>query len=135
MKIDLRKLYSLKEINIEENVIIPEEYFHNTDIIRIESLRVNGKVYINLEEEIEFNASVLGTFILPCALTLEEVAYDFNTEISEIIHEKEEKNQFSLELLDILWENIVSEVPIRVVKPELVTENIKGNGWELEFED
>ncbi len=135
MKIDLRKLYSSKEVEINDQVIIPEEYYKNTDIIRIENLEVIGIVYTNIDDEFEIDAQVFGTFILPCSISLEEVKYDFNTEISEIIKQNEEKNQNSLELLDILWENIVSEVPIKVVKPELVTENIKGNGWELEIED
>ncbi|NLL01564.1 MAG: DUF177 domain-containing protein [Mollicutes bacterium] len=131
MKIDLRKLYALKKLEIDETIIIPEEYYQNTDILRLENINVNGDIQINHEEEIELNVIVSGTFILPCAITLEEVPYDFNTEISEIIPENNEKNQFSLELLDILWENIVSEVPIRVVKPDLVAKNIKGDGWEI----
>ncbi len=131
MKIDLRKLYGLKKLEINEKVVIPEEYYQNTDIIRLENTNVVGEIQINHEENIELNIIVNGTFILPCAITLEEVSYDFKTEISEIIPENDEKNQFSLELLDVLWENIVSEVPIKVVKPNLVVENMKGNGWEL----
>ena len=131
MKIDLRKLYSFKKIEINEEIIIPQDYYVNTDIIRLENLRVQGEIIINLEDEIELKVEITGTFILPCSITLEEVNYNFKSKILEIIPEIDEKSHFSLELLDVLWENIVSEVPIKVTKPLLETTNIKGSGWEL----
>ena len=131
MKIDLRKLYSLKRLELNENLNIPPEYYKNLDIISLKNLSLSGEIFINIEDEIEIDATLKGTFILPCSITLEEVEYDFITKISEIITENNEKHQFSLDILDVLWENIVSEVPMKVTKPCLETKNIKGSGWEL----
>ncbi len=135
MKIDLKILFSLKKINLDEEVIIPEEYYKNTDIIRISNLKVNGSIFINLEDDIELNVLIKGTFILPCAISLEEVPYDFETYINEIIPENSEKSNFTLELLDILWENTVLEVPIRVIKEGVNPKNVLGSGWQLDTED
>ncbi|MDD2409154.1 MAG: hypothetical protein PHD03_00310 [Bacilli bacterium] len=131
MKIDLRKLYALNNIDITEEVIIPKEYYKTTDIINLKPINVKGNIMINNQDEIVLNVNIKGTFILPCAISLEEVNYDFNIELNEIIPETHKKGEFELELLDILWENIVLEVPIRVVKENLNTNNISGTGWEL----
>ena len=135
MEIDLRKLYALKELEINNEIIIPEEYYKKTDIIRIENLLIKGRIYVNLEDSVTLSSEITGTFILPCAITLEEVPYAFSVDIEEDIEENNENNEFSLELLDVLWENIVSEVPIRVVKPGVSTKSQKGVGWELDIED
>lgn len=132
MKIDLRKLYALNNIEINDEVIIPNEYYTTTDIINVSPLKVTGNIFINNLDEIELNVNIKGTFILPCAISLEEVPYDFNAEIKEIIPETTKKGEFNLELLDVLWENTVLEVPIRVVKKNISIENTSGAGWELE---
>ena len=132
MNIDLRKLYALGKLEINEEIIIPEDYYQKMDIIRMSLVRVDGKVFINSSEEIELDANLKGTFILPCAISLEEVEYDFDVVIEEIIDENKINNEISLALLDILWENIVLEVPMKVVKEGINSNNIKGEGWELE---
>ncbi|MDD4706243.1 MAG: hypothetical protein PHS24_03425 [Bacilli bacterium] len=131
MKIDLRKLYAINNIDLNEEIIIPEEYYKTMDIIKTGPLRVKGNIMINNQDEIVLNVNIKGTFILPCAISLEEVNYDFNFDLNEIITETNKKGDFELELLDILWENTVLEVPIRVVKENLSTDNINGEGWEL----
>lgn len=132
MKIDLRKLYALNNIEINSEVIIPKDYYKTTDIIKVSPLKVNGNIFINNLDEIELNIDIKGTFILPCAISLEEVPYNFNIILNEIIPETTKKDEFNLELLDILWENTVLEVPIRVVKENLNTKNVSGAGWKLE---
>ena len=41
------------------------------------------------------------------------------------------KNKNTLDILPFIWENIVSEVPIRVVKEEHKDVQLKGEGWEV----
>ena len=41
------------------------------------------------------------------------------------------KNKNSLDILPILWENIVLEIPIRVVAESVKPSNTSGDGWEL----
>ena len=77
---------------------------------------------------------VFGEFILPCAVTLEDVSYEFRTNIQENMgnfNDFYDKCQNTLDILPLLWENIVSEVPMRVVKEGISVTNISGDGWEL----
>ena len=37
----------------------------------------------------------------------------------------------SIDLLPIIWQNILVEVPIRVVSPDIEEENIYGDGWKF----
>jgi len=131
MEIDLRKLYTFKKVDVNEEVIIPKEYYQTMDIINLSPVKVNGEIFINHENEIELNLDIEGIFILPCAISLEEVKYSFKTNIEEIINEKIPNNQLSLDLLVVLWENIVLEVPMKIVKEGMEKRNIKGEGWEV----
>ena len=132
MIIDLRKLYTNESISIDEEIIIPEEYYKPLDIINVEPATVEGNISINSMDEIELDLEINGAFIMPCDLTREEVNYPFNISLNDTLTEKPLKNQINLALLDVLWENIVLEVPIKVVKEGITNKNQKGEGWKLE---
>lgn len=131
MKIDLRKLYALNKLSIDEEVVIPEEYYKNAGVRSLSKVKVNGDVTVNYEENIELHLSVSGEFIIPCAITLDDVIVPFNTFIEEEIDQNKLNDEFFLDLLDVLWENIVLEIPVRVVKEGVKSEDLHGEGWEL----
>lgn len=131
MKIDLRKLYALNKLSIDEEVIIPEEYYKNAGVRSLSKVKVNGDVTVNYEENIELHLNVSGEFIIPCAVTLDDVIVPFNTLIEEEIVQNKLNDEFFLDLLDVLWENIVLEIPVRVVKEGVKSEDLHGEGWEL----
>ena len=131
MKIDLRKLYALNKLSIDEEVIIPEEYYKNAGVRSLSKVKVNGDVTVNYEENIELHLNVSGEFIIPCAITLDDVIVPFNTFIEEEIDQNKLNDEFFLVLLDVLWENIVLEIPVRVVKEGVKSEDLHGEGWEL----
>ena len=131
MKIDLRKLYALNKLSIDEDFIIPEEYYKNAGVRSLSKVKVNGDVTVNYEENIELHLNVSGEFIIPCAITLDDVIVPFNTFIVEEIDQNKLKYEFFLDLLDVLWENIVLEIPVRVVKEGVKSEDLHGEGWEL----
>ena len=84
--------------------------------------------------EIVADLTVTGDFILPCAVSLEDVLYPINVKIEENMGKFEDfynKNKNTLDILPFIWENIVSEVPIRVVKDEYKDFKQSGNGWEV----
>lgn len=132
MKIDLRKLYSLASVDVDGTITFPEERLKSAGIIRLEDVNVHGKAIINYEDEIELDLDLSGKMYLPCAISLEEVEVPFATKIEEIIGENNINNNFYLDLSDILWENIVLEIPIRVVKEGVFYEATSGEGWSLE---
>lgn len=132
MKIDLRKLYSLASVDVDGTITFPEEKLKSAGIIRLEDVSVHGKVIINYEDEIELDLDLSGKMYLPCAISLEEVEVPFATKIEEIIGENNINNNFYLDLSDILWENIVLEIPIKVVKEGVQLETSSGKGWSVE---
>lgn len=132
MKIDLRKLYSLASVDVDGIITFPEERLKSAGIIRLEDVSVHGKAIINYEDEIELDLDLSGKMYLPCAISLEEVEVPFATKIEEIIGENNINNNFYLDLSDILWENIVLEIPIKVVKEGVHLETSSGKGWSVE---
>jgi hypothetical protein len=135
MKIDLFKLNNFNSVSIDENISIPEEYdLNKAGIRRIENLHVSGTISIDYADEIVADLTVTGDFILPCAVSLEDVLYPINVKIEENMGKFEDfynKNKNTLDILPFIWENIVSEVPIRVVKDEYKNFKQSGNGWEV----
>ena len=78
--------------------------------------------------------------VLECARSLEEIDYPIdimiNKNIEENVLEDEKQVIFnnSLDIFSIVWENIVLEVPLRVVKED--ASYIKeGDGWNLVGDD
>ena len=132
MKIDLRKLYSSASVDVDGTITFPEERLKSAGIIRLEDVNVHGKAIINYEDEIELDLDLSGKMYLPCAISLEEVEVPFATKIEEIIGENNINNNFYLDLSDILWENIVLEIPIKVVKEGVQLETSSGKGWSVE---
>lgn len=134
MKIDLFKLNNLNSVNIDDSVEFPEDYFNNTDIRGLNNCHVSGKLEIDYEDDLYADLLVSGVFILPCAVSLEDVEYEFSTKIEQNLGKFDEfysKNKNSLDILPFIWENIVSEVPIRVVKEGVKPDRVVGDGWEL----
>lgn len=135
MKIDLFKLNNFNSVSIDENISIPEEYdLNKAGIRKIENLHVSGTISIDYADEIVADLIVTGDFILPCAVSLEDVLYPINVKIEENMGKFEDfynKNKNTLDILPFIWENIVSEVPIRVVKDEYKDFKQSGNGWEV----
>ncbi len=131
-----------KEINLnflpehlDEDITFPEEFYENTDIIRLEDIHITGKIDYNLSDEIEANIRITGKMILKDAITLEEISKNLDIEIDEMLEKTAKyykKEQNTLDKLEFLWENIVLEVPISLTNSSGV--KLKGEGWELNQE-
>ncbi len=136
MIIDLRQITN-KPYLINETVEFPSSYYENTDIRELKDIKVDGVIQLNYEENIEYNLNISGIMILPNSFTLEDYEYKFTTNVNEIVDESDifyDKLKNTLDIMEILWQNIVLEVPIQV--GESNNEPIKsGEGWELVSED
>ena len=76
--------------------------------------------------------------ILPCSMTLKPVDYEFNIKVEGIMEELFEEigeivknNQNTIDILPIIWENILMEIPMKVVSEEAKDVRMEGNGWKL----
>ena len=127
-----------KEINISLTHSFDEDYIKDTDLIELNDVNINGRIYKNALGDIELELRVEGVMILPCAITLEPVDYpffiDIEGEINEIREEFEifsENYENTLDILPIIWENILMEIPMKVVSPTAKDIKLKGDGWAL----
>ena len=129
MYIDLAKIDE-KGIVIDDVVSFGDEYLKKTSIKKLDNVKVKGRV---------FDCHVEGKMTLLDAMDLEPVDYPFSFEISEVLSENAQeinKNELkTLDIMDILWQNIVLEVPISFrANPDKKYE-MSGDGWELVDEE
>ena len=134
MNIDISKVNE-KGIVIDEVVSFGEEYIKNTPIQKLDDIVVKGRVYYSVTNEVVLEATVKGSMVLLDAIDLEPIDYPLNLEISEVLSENDDekdKNEVkTLDIMDILWQNIVLEVPISIKKDPDKKYDLHGDGWEL----
>lgn len=142
MRIDINKLlnYSLDEIVFEDKITIDSSYLKTTEIRSLSEVKIEGSFKRELDGLISLEMSIDGIMILPCSVSLEDVEHPFNIEIYEVLDEeingeylKIEKN--SVDIFKLIWQNILLEVPLKVISPNLNRDNIQGDGWTLKEEN
>jgi uncharacterized protein len=143
MLIDLSPIAinSNSKINIDGSVVLDEEYYKNTDIRKLSEVKIKGSIS-DEEDSYELNLNIKGVMTLPCVVTLVDVDYPFDIEINEIISKNESECEDylkiinnTLDIMPIIWQNIVVEIPMKVVSPNLDNTKLKGDGWELLTEE
>ena len=129
-----------KYIPVDLTYTFNEEQLKGTDLLSLENVKIIGEIYKDSLDELNLNVSVEGIFKLPCAITLKEVEYPFNVKIEgtieELMGENEEfvkKDENTLDIFPIIWENILMEIPMRVISEgaEDQISNLEGNGWKV----
>ena len=134
MNIEIYKFNMNNKVFVDQDVNFPKE-FDKGDIKDLKNVHVNGYLTISEYDELDYNLTITGTMILEDSVTLEETEYDFESEADDSAGNYEKylnKNRNLLDILPILWENIVSEVPISVKNEGSTLQNVSGNGWEFE---
>ena len=136
MIIDLTRIFSGIDKKIDINMVysFDKEYIKNTDLLELNNVNINGTITKNSLNELNLNVDVNGTMILPCSITLKPVSYDFDVNIDENLEEymKNSKNlENSIDILPIIWENILMEIPMKVVSEGARDVEFKGDGWRL----
>ncbi len=140
MNIDITKLINgvQDSIDVNEVINIDKEVFRNTDIIELNNISLNGSIYVDAANIYHIDIDVDGVMVLPCSITLKPVDYKFSckveeefdeTELSNIKNDKISKN--TIDILPIIWENIVLEIPLRVLSSDAYNTKIEGDGWKL----
>ena len=135
MTIDLFNLVvNNKTINIDSD-IIPNEYLENSGIRRLNNIHFKGNIKKLVDDTYSLEGVLSGTMILADDITLEDYEYNFTSEIEENIEETSINLQKTLDITDILWQNILIEVPSKVVNDKNKNIKLEGNGWRLISED
>ena len=125
---------SVSKIVIDEEVKIPESYYANTDILDLSKVKIKGILTYPSDDNLFLEIDCNGTMKISDSVTLDPINYPFSFKINENVYEKLENDQFTLDIINILWENIVLEIPIRYSE---VTnyKNLTGDGWRVISED
>ena len=137
--IDLNKLI-IKDLIVDEDII-----FENKSLINglkdVKNAHYSGAIKLNEDENIELDLLLTGKMILIDSITLNEIEKDLEIKIEETLSQEDDnfKEYFNnlqntLDISEILWQNIVLEVPIRIRQDE---EDIilEGEGWQLNKND
>ena len=134
--IDLSKLRDI--LNIDEEYNFTEEYYKNTSIKGLPKVHFVGKVYYDYDNNIKLEGTCDGIMILSDVITLDDIEYPFSFDIDYILDENSEeigsfykKMQNTLDIMPILWQNIVLEVPMRITNADVSAIKTSGDGWEL----
>ena len=140
MEFDLIRLKNKLDayISIDAEVTIPKEWIEDTELLDLKDVRVVGDITLDALDEYGISMEVTGTMILPCAVTLKPVEYPFQLKIEgnleqilQEIDENAKKIENSIDILPIIWENILMEIPMRVVSKEAEEVHLEGDGWKL----
>ena len=124
-----------KKIIIDNDVVINDELLKTSTIRRLNNVHFNGYLDRLIDDTYELSGTLSGTMILPDDITLEDYEYNFTSEIEENIEETSINLQKTLDITDILWQNILIEVPSKVVNDKNKNIKLEGNGWRLISED
>jgi len=132
MQIDVTKLLtgSIDSLSVIGNVNIPECLLSNSRIDELKDIKIDGNIYLNEDNELVLNGILFGTMVLKDDLTLEPVDYEFKTDFEEILN----KSENILDITDILWQNILVEIPSKV-RSTSEDINLSGDGWRLISEE
>ena len=141
MNIDLSPLHNnrINEIDITDSYDIPKEYIYEESFIEANDIKVNGKIYLKEIDENDYlddylECSIKGKIKVKDSISLEPIDLDIDTEYNDFIEEIYKKDENTLDILRLLWENIVLEVPLQFTRVEDLSK-FHGDGWKLISEE
>ena len=138
MNIDLTRLRS----GIDKKVVLDFSYSFDkemlgSDIKSLDNVKISGEIRRNSMDDYILDVNVKGIAILTCAITLKDIPYKFDININDsLVNLFEEvgikKNiDNTIDILPIIWENILMEIPTYVVSPGASSTELEGDGWTL----
>ena len=132
MQIDISKLRNnyVSVLNVDDEVNLPNGILDDIRLNGLSNVRFNGNISIDEDNMLVVSGKLTGTMNLKDDITLDEVFHEFDIEIEEIL----ENNQNILDINEILWQNILVEIPskIRSTSDDI---NLEGDGWRVISED
>lgn len=136
MSIDLNKVLLIDDmdLHIDQDITFDQDTYFLPEIKRIESCHFVGDLKSNLNNEVILNGNLDADIILEDSISLDERKYKISTEVVENIDELVNFEENTIDIIDVLWQNIVLEVPSRYTE---VTDYSKyqGDGWRLISEE
>ncbi len=103
-------------------------------ILGMENIHVVGTIIDNGTDDFEVSMNIKGRIILKSAINNEPVPYELDINYDDFIEnfvEIYKNSSNSLDILPIIWENILLEIPIRATNDSDKFEKTSGKGWEI----
>ena len=135
MELNLAELTN-GSVTYDNDFVINADTYKEVGILDLKNLHVTGDISLNSVSMLAVNLTVTGIMVIPDSVTTEPVDYPFTSKIEEEYDINDEnfleyyqKEQNILDIMKILWENIVLEVPMRFTATE--DAHLSGEGWSL----
>ena len=135
MELNLAELTN-GSVTYDNDFVINADTYKEVGILDLKNLHVTGDISLNSVSMLAVNLTVTGIMVIPDSVTTEPVEYPFTSKIEEEYDINDEnfleyyqKEQNILDIMKILWENIVLEVPMRFTATE--DAHLSGDGWSL----
>lgn len=132
MQIDITRLLNryIDKLKINKEIEIPQNLLSSSLITELKNTQIDGELFLDEDDNLNITCKLTGTMLLKDDITLEPVEYNFDTFLEEIL----EKKQNILDITDILWQNILVEIPSKVRSTDEDI-NLEGDGWRLISEE
>lgn len=144
MNVDLTKLVT----NLENKLIIDipvdfdESKLAKENIRKLDNVFFKGEITKLCDENFQISGTLSGTMVLPDDITGEDVFQKFSTSLEEefgdIVADGDDILKIvnnKLDISDYLWQNILLEIPLKIVNKKNENLTIKGYGWRLITEE
>lgn len=140
MLLDLTRLQSRisDELEYHNSIILDEMLYKDTDIRRLSPIDVEITIVRSSDSSYNMNLRIKGTMVLPCSLTLKDVNYPFDIKTEVKVSNDDENydeyvkiNQNNIDIIPIIWQNILLEIPLRVESEDVSDFIVSGEGWKL----
>ena len=139
MELNLAELTN-GSVTYDNDFVINADTYKEVGILDLKNLHVTGDISLNSVSMLAVNLTVTGIMVIPDSVTTEPVDYPFTSKIEEEYDINDEnfleyyqKEQNILDIMKILWENIVLEVPMRFTLAK--DAHLSGDGWSLGEEE
>ena len=115
------------------------EFTKNSDIVKISPVEVVGDFEVYEGNEFVFYMEIKTTITMLCAITLEEIDVELDFDIEETLSTVKNDDfilidGITIDLLPIIWSNIILEKPMRVVSDK-ATDNFTKENVEIESDN
>lgn len=139
--ITLLNNHNVSKIDINEVYTFSKNELEDTDILELKDISINGQIE-KMDKDYFINVLVNGNMKLQDSITLLPLDYPFETSVEgnidsllEEIGESSKKTENSIDIFPIIWENILMEIPIRIVGKDSYDQKLEGEGWKFIKDD
>ena len=138
--LDITKLQNRRADKLEYSDVITldKSIYENTDIRDLSPVDVKIDIRRVTDSSYKMDLEIKGVMTLPCSITLKDVKYPFDIKNEIKLSNDDELDedyvritQNSIDIIPIIWQNILLEIPLRVVSEDISDSVTSGDGWKL----